>query len=254
MSWQKLWSILEGSGAGPTFHPEAARKPGPLTERYRPGGLCEIVGQPNAVAFLSAIAANPYPVALLFEGETGTGKTSAALALAAELGCDVEQEEFGGVYTVASGEQTADAVREVCRLMWNSPMYGSGWKVVTVNEVDRISRPAETIWLDRLEALPPRTVVVFTTNHPELLSSRFRDRCIRLEFESNAEILRKSAFDLSERIWRCECGRAPRAAERTKIIGVVHRATEDELLSFRRVVQGLAPLLAVALAERQVTL
>jgi DNA polymerase III delta prime subunit len=130
-------------------------------------------------------AANPYPTAFIFEGETGTGKTSAALALAVALGCDLSQKEFGGVQAIASGEQSADTVREAYRQMFNTPWHGSGWKVVIVNEADRMARPAETIWLDVLEAIPARTVIIFTTNEAARLSQRFLDRCTRLAFESD---------------------------------------------------------------------
>jgi DNA polymerase III delta prime subunit len=65
-------------------------------------------------------------------------------------------------------------------------MFGSGWKVIVANEADRMTAQAETVWLDRLESLPPRTVIVFTTNYPEKLSQRLRDRCTRLVFEAQA--------------------------------------------------------------------
>src|SRR5205823_4764448 len=123
-----------------------------------------IRGQDKAVKFLKNFACSPYPVALILSGETGTGKTSAALALAAELGCSVDDGDFGGVYSIASGEQNADAVRECCARTSLTPMLGSGWKVVIVNECDRMNSSAETIWLDRLEHIAPRTVFLFTTN------------------------------------------------------------------------------------------
>ena len=44
------------------------------------------------------------------------------------------------------------------------PMLGSGWKVLVCNEADRMTTSAETIWLDALEGLPPKSVIVFTTN------------------------------------------------------------------------------------------
>jgi len=216
---------------------------GPLTERYRPRSLDALFGQDAAVAFLKRFAACPYPVAFIFEGETGTGKTSAALALAAELGCDVDANppEFGGVHTVASGEQTADAVRELHGRMWRCPFSGSGWKVVIVNEADRMHAAVETIWLDRLEVLPPRTVIVFTTNFPEKLSQRFRDRCVRFGFESKASKLGMAAYGLLAGIWRHETGTDP---DMTVIARIVEQATEDGQLSFRRAVQLLTPVLA----------
>src|SRR5690606_19547074 len=125
------------------------------------------------------------------------------------LGCKVEHAEFGGVHVIASGEQSADAVRATCEAMHRTPFYGSGWKVVIVNEADRMNVAAETIWLDRLEALPPRAVIVFTTNHAGRLSQRFRDRCIRVQFQSDAGRLLGSAKALLTAVWRSETDRAP---------------------------------------------
>ncbi|MBE3123229.1 MAG: AAA family ATPase [Acidobacteria bacterium] len=235
LSWQKLWGFLYSSTPprGPVL---TVTGKGALTEKYRPTSLKAIWGQEAVVKWLKNFADFPYPTALLFEGETGTGKTSAAVALAGALGCDLSQKppEFGGVHSVASGEQTADTVRETCRLMWNSPFSGSGWKVVIVNEADRMALPAETIWLDRLESLPQRTVVIFTTNNSERLSQRFKDRCTRLGFESDAAKLRPAAQRFVAAVWKAETGKKPDAAKIREVID----ATEcDGQLSFRRLVQ-----------------
>ena len=222
---------LEASSAIPA----PSEKAGPLTERYRPRTLDQVWGQPNAVRALKTYAANPYPAAFIYEGETGTGKTSAALALAGELGCKVDQAEYGGVWQIASGEQTADAVREMARRMWVTPLMGSGWKAIVVNECDRMARPAELIWLDVLENLPRRTVVIFTTNDPSNLSQRFRDRCVRLAFESDAAKLRQPAEELFKAVWRRETGTPCRAAVAERI---VDGAVEGGKLSFRRIMQA----------------
>ena len=245
LSLEAIWGVLYPSTeatppepeSSPLFDTPTLPASAPLTERYRPTKLDQLRGQDKVVKVLRKLARRPHPCVLLFEGETGTGKTSAALALAAELGCDLGEKEFGGVINIASGEQTADAVRETCRQMWNMPMYGSGWKVVIVNEVDRMTQQAETIWLDRLEALPGKTVVVFTTNHPDKLTSRFRDRCIRLTFQSGADDLWVTCKELLSDIWRQETGQEP---DKKAIARAVERAKEDGAISFRRAVQNLA--------------
>ena len=68
----------------------------PLTERLRPRSLHEIVGNARALADLrdwatgwAATEAVPVKRAALLEGPAGVGKTTAALALAAELGWTV---------------------------------------------------------------------------------------------------------------------------------------------------------------------
>jgi len=143
---------------------------------------------------------------------------------------------------IASGEQSADAVRETCRRMWTTPMAGSGWKVVIVNEVDRMSAAAETIWLDRLENLPQRTVIVMTTNYPRKLSARLRDRCVRVGFESSYKRLAIPARDLLVAVWKAEMRRRPDPAV---IDGIVRDAVLDGQVSLRRAVQ----LLGAALIE-----
>ncbi|MCK6470864.1 MAG: AAA family ATPase [Planctomycetes bacterium] len=211
---------------------------GLLAEKYRPIRLQSIFGQPQIVRHLKGFAAAPFPAAYLFSGETGTGKTSAALALAAELGCDMDQKEFGGVQVIASGEQSAEAVRECSERMWLSPMCGSGWKVFILNEAERMHLQAETIWLDRLENIPPRTVIVFTTNHAEKLSQRFRDRCVHLPFESDARRLQESVRVFLQRIWKAETGKTPNA----KLIEeIVASSMVAGRLSYRRAVQFLQP-------------
>ena len=234
LSWQRLWGLLYPPGM--STGKKSQRPPGPLTERYRPLTLADICGQEEVVGVLSRFAQHPYSTAYLFDGETGTGKTSAALALANALGCDLSKQEFGGVYVIASGEQSADSVRETCRMMYNAPWHGSGWKVVIVNEADRMSSPAETVWLDRLEALPPKTVVIFTTNYPGKLSQRFVDRCTRLTFVSDAEKLRASAVEFASAIWKAETRCKPDPA---RIQQIVQSVETNGQISFRRLVQAL---------------
>ena len=110
--------------------------------------------------------------------------------------------------------------------------------MVIVNEADRVSAQAETIWLDRLEHLPAKTVIVFTTNYPEKLSPRFRDRCLRLEFTGDAEELRPWAQHLVCTVWRAETGKTPSSAHAARIVETaVESAIDGGQLSMRRVIQ-----------------
>jgi len=199
------------------------------------------------VKVLRKFASQPYSTAFVFEGETGTGKTSAALALAAALGCDLEQKEFGGVQTIASGEQSADAVREAYQHMHTAPWHGSGWRVVIVNEADRLARAAEVIWLDVLESLPPKTVIVFTTNEASRLSQRFLDRCTRLPFESDAAKLRASAIQFATAVWKAETGKKPNPTKIQQIVDatIINTPQTGGHLSFRRLIQALTVALGL---------
>jgi len=262
VTWQKLDKAIRHGLRGkadptPSFKIEAAQegteavskatleatpdtRPLPLAEKYRPRTLAGLWGQPKVVTALRQFAKAPCSTAFLFEGETGTGKTTAALALARELGCDVDAGEFGGAWEIASGEQNAEAVRETGRRMYLKPMQGSGWKVVIVNECDRMCRPAEVIWLDLLEHLPRQSVVVFTTNDPALLSARFRDRCTRLVFRSNAAYLAAPTRDFIWAIWRAETGQEP---DLLTVERMVLDSVQGGKVSVRRAVQMLGAAL-----------
>jgi MoxR-like ATPase len=211
-----------------------------LTEKYRPRTLDHVLGQDEAVRTLRAFVRDPKSSGFIFEGDTGTGKTSAAKALAHDLGCAVEAMEMGGLEEIASGELTADAVRDCARRMRNIPFYGSGWKLIVCNEADRMSPQAEAVWLDVLEALPPRVLVIFTTNHAGRLSQRLRDRCERVRFTSDPHKTAGAIRDLVGMIWKSETGMDefhPIAEEIAQAV-----VDEDGAASFRRAVQWVSRL------------
>jgi replication factor C small subunit len=155
-----------------------------LIDAYRPRTVKDLVGQDAAVGELQDFLEDPHPCAFLFTGPTGTGKTSAALALARDLGVDMAQGTFGGLHHIPAGEQTAAAVGELREHLTLMTWSGSGWKVAIIDEADTVHPTAAAKWLDVLDSdrLPRRTVFVFTTNNPGKLPARFRDRCQEVHF------------------------------------------------------------------------
>ena len=208
-----------------------------LTDKYRPRTLVEIVGQSWTVSQLQEFVTSPVSCAFLFEGETGTGKTSAALALAADLGVDCAAGPLGGLHQIASGEQTGESVRRVMDGLRLYTLSGSGWKVLVVNEADCMTPNAAYIWLDALERLPARTVVVFTTNHADKIPARLRDRCERFRFESGYLALAPYLPELVARVWKGETGRDD--APDLDALGPLQDDAGN--VSVRRVIQLLVP-------------
>lgn len=181
---------------------------------------------------------NPHSRAFVFEGGTGTGKTTAAMLMAEGLGVRPDQRELGGFSQVASGEQTGEVVRRMLDGLRQIPFTGSGWRVVVINEADAMTAGAAFVWLDGLENLPPKTVVIFTTNEAGKMPDRLLDRCERLCFESSALLLRPAAQRLANRIWRRELGRRAPAVERFGVL-----VDERGEFSFRRLLQAMEPCL-----------
>lgn len=187
-----------------------------------------ISGQSRAVAIVGAFLKAPGSRAFLLHGPTGTGKTTTAHYLADSLQCE-RGSAMSGFDEIASGEQTADVVREIGRKLRFRPLAGL-WRVVVVNECDRMNAQAEVIWLDLLESLPPHVVIVFTTNNPAKISQRFRDRCREIEFKADAAAVR--AFARAEWSRLCPDRPFPSELERAGLRG--------ESPSFRAAAQEVA--------------
>ena len=218
-----------------------------LFQCYRPKCLDDILGQPGIVRSLKQYAADPYPAAMLFHGESGCGKSSGAVALAYALGCAVEEQECGGLFVIPSGSQTGDSVKDVIRSLHFRPMMGSGWRVLIVNECDRMSPAAEVIWLDALEAIPPKSSILFTTNCPEKLSERFRQRCDLYAFTSSTEDLRPHIRAFAQRVWKEQVGKG--RCPGLNMIGMpTLQGMESMHASFRLAIQQLNRLVREAKA------
>jgi replication-associated recombination protein RarA len=186
---------------------------GNLLAKYRPRNLADVIGQAETLKGLKALVAalrdgSEDRAVLVFHGPTGVGKTCAAESFAAELGCELDSDELGGVFQIASGKQDGRSVEELLRSLRFRPLAGSGWRVAIVNEADKMTDQAEAIWLDGLEKhLPPRCVVIFTTNDLYRLTDRLIRRCEIYPFTGTGDAFRRALVRHVRKIWRAETGR-----------------------------------------------
>jgi DNA polymerase III gamma/tau subunit len=212
-----------------------------ILRKYKPQTVSAIQGQPHVVASLSRFVdiakQGGSSAAFLFHGPSGTGKTSAAWSLACDLGCDPADPWMSGITEIPSGLQDGTAVDQLLRSLRLRPLFGSGWKVAIVNEADQMTKQAEAIWLDGLEHLPPKSVVVFTTNDCTGLSSRFVSRCEVLEFHGEPAIVGPALAKHVKAVWRQETGKTLRKLPEG--LGVFDIAGGQ--LSFRLALQQIAP-------------
>jgi replication-associated recombination protein RarA len=172
----------------------------PLDEKYKPARLADFAGISAAKAILGKFAAKPYPSAWLLLGQSGLGKTTAALALASAIGAEVHR--------IASKNCTLESVESVCRSCHYYPVAGN-WHVVIVDEADQMSAAAQLAFLSKLDGTdtPPATIFLFTANGTALLKDRFLSRCRTVRFSTEG-ILEEGA-ELLGRIFRAEAPGRP---------------------------------------------
>ncbi|MGP4018298.1 DNA polymerase III subunit delta' [Saccharopolyspora sp. 5N708] len=177
-------------------------------EQPKTGVWAEVVGQPDAVRTLfTAVRAarlqvlgEPVPPgamthAWLFTGPPGSGRSIAARAFAAALECtDAESPGCGhcaACRTVLHGthadvrlvvpEGLSISVAEMRALVQAAarrPTTGQ-WRVVLIEDSDRLTEGAANALLKAVEEPPPRTVFLLCapSDHPEDVSVTIRSRC-----------------------------------------------------------------------------
>src|SRR5579875_1624591 len=185
-----------------TTHPSPASESGEpfvsLYRRFRPTKLSEIRGQPHVVqALRGAVAEGRVAHAYLFSGPRGTGKTSAARALAKALNCTRPEagEPCGSCSScLAIANGTSLDVRELDAasnngveamrdLVAHAALATPGrWKLYIVDEVHMLSNAAANALLKTLEEPPPHVVFVLATTDPQKVPLTVRSRTQHYEF------------------------------------------------------------------------
>jgi DNA polymerase III subunit gamma/tau len=155
-----------------------------LYEQYRPRNWNDVVGQDKTVAKIQSLAKRGLSGrAFWLAGQSGTGKTSIARLIAAEVSDEM------GIEEIDAGDLTLDRLREIERIQWIRGMGAKAGRAFVVNEAHGLRAPVVRKLLTLFEPIPPHVVWCFTTT-VEGQDKLFDDlddanpllsRCIRLE-------------------------------------------------------------------------
>ena len=161
----------------------------------------DVRGHDRVRTFLqSAVQEGRLAHALMFAGVDGIGKRSMALALAARLLCEAQDDDACGecascrqvaagshadlqVVGAAAGKKEigVERVRELKRFMQLQPLGGRA-KVAIVDDASVLSLSAQNALLKTLEEPPQRSYLILVVNNADGLLSTVRSRCQRVNF------------------------------------------------------------------------
>jgi replication-associated recombination protein RarA len=178
----------------------------PLVERYRPATWAEVVGQDKTVARIQQLAQRGALAgrAYFLSGQSGTGKTTIARLIAAEVAGPWDVEEMD------AGALTESGLRELERMLALRGMDADkGGRAVILNEAHGLRKNVIRALLVALERIPPHVVWVFTST-VEGTESLFEDyedaspllsRCLRLDLSRRdlAKAFAQRCKDIAER-------------------------------------------------------
>jgi len=157
----------------------------------------DVVGQRAATDVLRAAAEDPAAMthAWLLTGPPGSGRSNAARAFAAALQCEAAgcgrcqacTTALAGTHadvTVIATELVGikiDETRSLVSLAQRSPSEGR-WRVIIVEDADRMSDRTSNVLLKAIEEPPPRTVWLLCAPSPQdvVLTLRSRSRSVAL--------------------------------------------------------------------------
>jgi DNA polymerase-3 subunit gamma/tau len=154
-----------------------------LAEEYRPATWCDVVGQDKALRKIESLRKRGLSGrAYWLSGQSGTGKTTIARLIAAEIADDY------AILEIDAGDLTGARVREL-ENRTQTRSFGRGGHAILVNESHGLRADGIRQLLVWLERLPKHVAVIFTTTSEQqerfladdLDSSPLLSRCVRID-------------------------------------------------------------------------
>lgn len=209
--------------------------PQPLADKYQPHTVGEFVGLEKPKKIMSRFIAAPYASEWLFEGPSGTGKTSMGLAICSAVD--------GELHHIPSQSCDLATVKDVCDSCHRVPFNwqtgkGSRFHVVLVDEADRMSAAAQLAFLSKLDATakPPNTIFIFTCNSVNGLEARFLSRTRHIQFSNYGMASGISA--LLAKIWDKETDNPTDRPNFERIAKESNNNVRDALMSLEVAIMG----------------
>ncbi|MGZ4903424.1 MAG: replication factor C small subunit [Halobacteriota archaeon] len=150
-------------------------------EKYRPKKLSDVIGQPHIISRLESYVKLKNLPHLLFAGAAGTGKTSAAIALAHELYGDSWQNNFTELN--ASDERGIEVVRNKIKNFARTAPINAPFKIIFLDEADSLTPDAQSALRRTMESFSMSCRFILSCNYSSKIIEPIQSRCAIYRFK-----------------------------------------------------------------------
>jgi|APCry1669189369_1035219.scaffolds.fasta_scaffold00562_12 DNA polymerase III delta prime subunit len=144
-------------------------------EKYRPKSVEECILPESTKNLFKTYVDNSNIPNLLLAGQHGSGKTTSALAMCKEIGCDY-------LFINGSSENGIDIFRNKITNYASSMSLSGGKKVIIIDEADRLSPNAFDALKAGTEAFHMNCTFIMTSNHRNRIPAPILSRFTEVEF------------------------------------------------------------------------
>lgn len=153
-----------------------------LHTKYRPNSFESVLGQEKTVASLKRVVKDARAKAFIFDGPSGTGKTTLARILAnifaGGAATQANLEEVDAASNSGADDMRAVISRSMYRAVGVSPV-----KSIIIDEAHRLSAAAWTILLKPVEEPPKHVYWMFCTTELGKIPKTILTRCLRYDLK-----------------------------------------------------------------------